>query len=58
MQETMKEELKELIIKLGQIDTELKQLKSREQALQTEYNNIMLELWNMIPPVEDKGKKL
>ena len=54
----MKEELKELIIKLGQIDTELKQLKSREQALQTEYNNIMIELWNIIPPVEDKGKKL
>ena len=53
----MKEELKELVVKLGQIDNELKQIKSREQALQTEYNNIMIELWNMIPPVEESNDK-
>ena len=49
-----KDSLIELTKKLGQIDTELKLLQAKKQALEMEYNNIMLELWDRIPTLKEE----
>lgn len=49
-----KDSLIELTKKLGKIDNELKLLDVKKQALQTEYNNIMLELWDRIPTLKEE----
>lgn len=49
-----KDSLIELTKKLGQIDNELKLLQAKKQALEMEYNNIMLELWDRIPTLKEE----
>ncbi len=49
-----KESLINLTKELGKIDNELKLLEAKKQALQIEYNNIMLELWNRIPTLQEE----
>lgn len=49
-----KDSLIELTKKLGKIDNELKLLQAKKQALEMEYNNIMLELWDRIPTLKEE----
>ena len=55
----MNEETKptiELIHKLGTIDKRLKQIEFEKEALETEYNLTIQELWNRVPQLEETNE--
>lgn len=54
-EEIMEDRKKEIIKRLGEIKAQLECLKYQENVLKTEYENIMLELWELLPGV-DKGE--
>lgn len=43
----------DLVNKLGFIDKRLKQIEFEKEALETEYNLIIQELWNRVPSLEN-----
>lgn len=57
-EEIMEDRKKEIIKRLGEIKVQLDYLKYQENALNVEYENIMQELWMMLPSVNEKSKGL
>lgn len=49
----MEDKKQELIKQLGEIKAQLDYLKYQENALNIEYENIMLELWETLPIVPE-----
>ncbi len=56
-EEFMEDRKKELVKRLGEIKVQLDYLKYQENALNVEYENIMLELWELLPGVDNKVVK-
>jgi len=52
-EEFMEDRKKELVKRLGEIKTQLDYLKYQENALNVEYENILLELWELLPVSDD-----
>lgn len=50
----MEDNKKQLVKKLGEIKNQLNYLKHQEDILNMEYENIMLELWELLPITEEK----
>lgn len=46
----MDEESKKLVTKLGLLNDKIQELEAYKQALMIEYNNTIMELWELIPP--------
>lgn len=46
----------DLVKKLGLIDSRVKELEAEKQTLLAEYNNIILELWERIPPLKEENQ--
>lgn len=46
----------DLVKKLGLIDSRVKEIEAEKQILLTEYNNIILELWERIPPLKEENE--
>ncbi|MBR2245560.1 MAG: hypothetical protein IKN65_00650 [Clostridia bacterium] len=53
-EEFMEDRKKEIIKRLGEIKAQLECLKYQKNALNVEYENMMLELWELLPGVEEK----
>lgn len=45
----------ELVKKLGALDQRIKELEAEKQYLLIEYNNIIMELWERVPPLKETG---
>lgn len=45
----------ELMKKLGALDQRIKELEAEKQYLLIEYNNIIMELWERVPPLKETG---
>ena len=52
-EEIMENKKQKLVKRLGEIKTQLDYLKYQENALNVEYENILLELWELLPVSDD-----